>query len=233
MMLSLLAAIAVYLASNLVPFNGKTTTEIINRLPILFTPASYVFIIWVLIYMLLLAWLYNFSRTQQQQTRSVLNVRAFLFILSNSLTILWTLLWHYEYFHWTIVVILALLATLAIFYFTYPKIENHIFGRAPISIYFGWIIICFIELALYVLTSHEWNGWGLSASLWTVIILTLATSIALHFMYHHRDFAFNAVFMWVFFGIAVNNGFDSLFVMSASLFLTAVIGASFFFVKKV
>lgn len=232
MTLSLLAAIAVYTASNIVPFNGKTTTEIMNRLPVLFTPANYVFVIWVLIYLLLVGWLYHFLRTQHQHSRSILNTRAFLFNLSNILTILWILLWHYEYFNWTIIAMVALLVTLATLYFTYPKAENQLFGRVPISIYFGWVIISFMELTFYMLTLHEWSGWGISSALWTVIFLTVATLIALHFMYHHRDLALNLVLMWVFLGIAAKNGFDTLFVTSASLFLTAVIGASFFFIKK-
>ena len=126
---------------------------------------------------------------------------------------------------------IALLVTLARLYFTYPKLENHLFERVPISIYFGWVIISFIELINYVLTFSEWGGWGISHSLWTVIFLTIATSIALHFMYHHQDLSLNAVFMWVFIGIVVKNGFDSLFVSIAALFLTFVIGASFFLIR--
>jgi hypothetical protein len=123
-----------------------------------------------------------------------------------------------------------LLLTAAL-YFTYPKRENRFWDRVPISLLFGCCFITLIELVNYLLTFHEWSGWGLSNSMWAVIYLTVSTAIALHFMYHHRDIAFNAVFIWVFIGIAVKNGFDELFVSTAALFLTAVIGASFYLLK--
>ena len=75
----------------------------------------------------------------------------------------------------------------------------------------------------YVLTLHEWSGWGLSNPLWTVIYLTIATAIALHFLYHYADIAFSAVFIWAFIGITVKNGADELFVSAAALFLAATI----------
>ena len=232
MTLSLVAVITIQLVANAFSLNGKTTIEIMNRLPILFTPASYVFGIWLLIYGFLIVWLYGFYRTQRQQSNAILNIRALLFITSAILTIFWLLLWQYEFFHWTVIIMIALLATLAKLYFTYPKDENRLWERVPISIYFGWVIISFMELINYVLTFREWGGWGLSDSLWTVIFLTVATAIALHFIYHYRDVPLNAVFMWVFIGIFVKNGLDSLFVSIAALFLTFVIGAGLLFMKK-
>ena len=126
---------------------------------------------------------------------------------------------------------LLVLLMITVLYFTYPKTENRFWDRVPISVLFGCTVISFIELIHYLLTFHEWSGWGLSISLWAVIYLTVSTAIALHFMYHYRDIAFNLVFIWFFIGIAVKNGFDELFVSTAALFLTAVIGASFYLLK--
>lgn len=41
--------------SEAIPLNGQTSAQIANRLPILFVPANYVFSIWGIIYVLLLA----------------------------------------------------------------------------------------------------------------------------------------------------------------------------------
>jgi benzodiazapine receptor len=38
------------------PLNGQTTGDVSNKLDVLFTPASYVFSIWGLIYLLLAVW---------------------------------------------------------------------------------------------------------------------------------------------------------------------------------
>ena len=231
MMLSLFFTITVYVTSILIPYNGFTAAEIMNRLPILFTPASYVLAIWVFIYILLGIWIYNFWHTQDNYSNSVLNIRTILFTFISLLNGIMIYSWHYEFFNLEYVLMLAVLLLTAALYFTYPKRENRFWDRVPISLLFGCSFISLIELTNYLLTFHEWSGWGLSNSLWAVIYLTVSTAIALHFMYHYRDIAFNLVFIWVFIGIAVKNGFDELFVSTAALFLTLVIGASFYLLK--
>ena len=66
MTLSLIAVILINAAANIMPLNGKTTGEIANRLPVLFTPANYVFFIWPVIYLLLAYWLFGFRRKQRK-----------------------------------------------------------------------------------------------------------------------------------------------------------------------
>lgn len=232
MILSLTLVICVQVIANIMQLNGKTTVEIMNRLPFLFTPANYVFSILIVIDVLLIIWLVGFWKRIGKDDANVLTLRTFLFNLSAVLNIVFVYTWHYDHFNWTIVIKVALLFTLFALYLTYPKTENNLFQRIPISVYFGWIIFTFFTNANYLLTLREWGGWGLSASLWAVIFLTIATATALHFMYHHRDIALNSVFIWAFVGIAVKNGFDTLFVTSAALFLTAVISASFSILKK-
>lgn len=232
MILSLITVFVISSAAEIVPFNGKTTNEIMNRLPILFAPAKYASIIWIFIYLLLFAWLYKFWTTHQQISKSLVNLRTILFLLSTILNVCWITLWHYEFYHWTLFIVILLLATLTGLYFSYPKTENHLLERVPISLYFGWVIISFILMINYILTLHEWSGFGISNALWTVIFLTFATAVALHFLVHHHDIAFNTMFMWMFVGIAVKNGFDSLFVTTAALFLTAVIFVCFLLIKN-
>lgn len=231
MALILLVSLIVIFTAEIVPFNGITTTEIMNRLPVLLTPASYVFLIWLIIYLFLAIWLIGFWRSRLQQSAKTANIRLLCFVISLVFNMLFILLWHFEFFTWAIVVTAGLLLTISILYFSYPKTENHVLFRMPISIFFGWIVFSFIILINYTLILIEWNGFGISQPLRSVIFLTIATAIALHFLYHYEDKAFNAVFMWGFIGIAVKNGLDTLFVTTASLFLTAVIGACFFIFK--
>ncbi|MER2089332.1 MAG: tryptophan-rich sensory protein, partial [Sporosarcina sp.] len=208
------------------------TGEISNSLPVLFTPADYVFSIWAIIYLFLAIWLYGFKQNKKNIEHALFNRRAILYILSCLFNIAWILLWHFGYFEWTIVIMAALLLTLLTIYFTYPNRNNHFYGRIPIALYLGWTFVATIANISYVLTLNEWSGWGLSTPLWTVIYLTIATAIALHFLYHHADIAMNLVFMWAFVGIAVKNGADELFVSAAALFLAASIAAFIFFSRK-
>jgi hypothetical protein len=203
--------------------NGNTTGEITDRLPMLFMPADYVFVICWLLYIMLFFWIFKFNKTFHDMSSAHRNRFTFLFVLSSLLHIAWIILWHFELFTGTVIMKIALLIVLLIFYDTFPKRDNRLLGRVPISLLTGWIFITTISNVSYFLMIHGWSGLGLSDPLWTVIYLTVSTAFALHFMYHHKDYVMNLVFVWAFIGIAVRNGIDELFISAAALFLSAVI----------
>jgi len=228
---SLLAVISINALANMLPLNGQTTGEISNRLPVLFTPAGYVFSIWTLIYVLLIIWVIGLWRTRNNGD-TLFEKRSLLFIISNIFNISWIFLWHYELFALTVVAMIGLLITLLLLYRTYQVQDNKISSRLPISIYLGWISVATISNISYVLTVYQWSGWGLSDPLWAVIMMTVGTALALHIRFHHFDIAYPFVFIWAFIGIAVHNGFEELLVMTAALFLSAVLFAGILFIKK-
>ncbi len=232
MLFSLIGAASINVVANIFPLNGNTTIEIAHRVPVLFAPADYVFAIWIVVYVLLASWLFGFWKNKWQTSSMLRNRRAFLFIVANLLQIAWTLTWHFNLFGWTIVSMLALLLCLNTLYFTYPKRVNRMYGRIPVAVFFGWVAISTLESISYILTLHDWSGWGLSNPLWAVIYLTISTAFALHFLYHHGDIAMNTVFIWVFSGIAVKNGTDELFVSVSAIFLSAVIVAGMLLVHR-
>jgi len=228
---SLLAVISINALANMLPLNGQTTGEISNRLPVLFTPAGYVFSIWTLIYVLLIIWVIGLWRTRNNGD-TLFEKRSLLFIISNIFNISWIFLWHYELFALTVVAMIGLLITLLLLYRTYQVQDDKISSRLPISIYLGWISVATISNISYVLTVYQWSGWGLSDPLWAVIMMTVGTALALHIRFHHFDIAYPFVFIWAFIGIAVHNGFEELLVMTAALFLSAVLFAGILFIKK-
>jgi hypothetical protein len=228
---SLLAVITTNALANILPLNGQTTGEISNRLPVLFTPAGYVFSIWSLIYLLLIFWVIGLWRNRFNKD-ALYERRSLLFIISCVFNIAWIFLWHYEYFLLTVLVMISLLLTLIILYRTYPVQDNRLSSRLPISIYLGWISVATIANISYVLTVYVWGGWGLSDPLWAVIMMTIGAALALHIRFHHFDIAYPAVFIWAFIGIAVRNGFEELLVMTAALFLSAVLLVGIIFIRK-
>lgn len=223
MTLSLVAVIITNIMASFFTLNNHTTIEIANRLPVLFIPSNYVFLIWIVIFISLFFWIKNFNKTNYQMSVKNLNRITFLFVVSCALNIIWLFLWHFGLFNWSVVTEVTLLLVLLSYYFTFPKRDNRLFGRVPFSILTGWIFISTISNISYTLMYHEWSGFGLSDPLWTVFYLTISTAFALHFMYHHRDYVMNLVFVWTFIGIAVKNGTEELFISSAAIFLSAVI----------
>ena len=227
MTLLVVSSFFISLSAEMKPFNDKTTLEIINRLPAILIPANFVFFLSFLIYIFLICWLYGFWRNKSQASGRMLNYRALIFSTISVFHIVYIYLGHYEFFISAIIMSLVILLLLAALYFSYPKRENTLTDRLPISLYFGWHIFNFMLLTNYTLTLHEWSGWGISQPLWAVIYLTLITAIGLHFLYHHNDFPLNSVFIIGFIGISIKTGFDSLFVTIAALFLSVVIAVSF------
>src|SRR5690606_28384811 len=231
MTIAFLAVIVTNALVNILPLNGQTTGEISNRILVLFTPAGYVFSIWSIIYLLLAIWIIAFwvnLRKGQIPSSKI----ALFFILSCIFNISWLMLWHYEFFIWSIAAMLGYLVALIALYLQFSHSERKLTDRPPHSVNMGWISVATIANISFVLTYHNWSGWGLSDQLWTVIMLTVATALALHIRFHHFDIPFALVFIWAFIGIAVKHGTGEMLVTTAALFLSGVILTGILLIKK-
>ncbi|MEH7438012.1 TspO/MBR family protein [Neobacillus drentensis] len=202
--LGLLLVVIVNALANILPLNGQTTGEISNRLNVLFTPAGYVFSIWGLIYLLLFIWVLR-QLPKNRRNLPLYQSTSGLFLLTCMLNILWILLWHYEFFFFTVLVMIAFLITLIFLYkkvksFHPPKIDV-----IPISIYLGWVSVALIANISYYLVYIQWNGWGISQVVWTVIMLWVAALLAGIFYMKEKDPYYVLVFIWALIGIGVKN----------------------------
>jgi benzodiazapine receptor len=202
-----LATITVNALANILPFNGQTTGEISDRFPILFVPAGYVFAIWGLIYLGLLAFAI-YQVLPAQRSIKVLDEIAPLSWLASIANAVWIVLWHYEYFTLTIFVMAVLLFSLIVIYLKLKAAKNA--GNAfrwcvqiPFSIYLGWISVATIANATQVLYVLNWDGLGLSGEIWAVMMLVVATLLGLSMLLRERDWAYALVLVWAFVGIAV------------------------------
>lgn len=231
LIISLISTITVNILANTLPINHHTTGEISNRLPALFTPASYVFLIWFAIYFLLACWIWNIIK-EFRGGATISIKRVTLFVCSSILNILWLLFWHYELFLFSLIDMFALLGILYMLYKTYSFEKQPWMRRIPISIYLGWIFVATFTNFEYYLTYIEFGGWGITKSLWVVIFLTAATAIALHMRYHFNDQTIVLVFIWAFIGLAFRHMFSELLITTASIFLSCVLIVGILFIKK-
>ncbi|WP_397540027.1 tryptophan-rich sensory protein [Rummeliibacillus pycnus] len=226
-----IAMIVFSTAANIIPLNGHTTSEISNSYTVLFSPAGYVYIIRVFIYIILAYWIYLLWKNPHSEYHISLT-QIVLFVASSIFNMLWIYLWHYEYFTWSIVAIIFMLLSLTGLYFTYPAWHRSWGGRLPISMYLAWVsIVTFMNIA-FLFTHNHWNVLGLSDPLWAVIMLTCGTAIALHIRFHYDDILFPIVYIWAYIGIAFKNGFEELLVTTAALFLSGVLVVGIIFIKK-
>jgi translocator protein len=186
------------------PLNGQSTSEISNRLDILLTPAGYVFSIWSLIYLLLAVWILRMIPKSRRELPLYQNASA-LFVLSCLLNSGWILVWHYNYFLVSVLVMIGLFLTLAALYRAVKRTHPSLLDMAPFSIYMGWISIAMIVNILYYLTDIGLIEEGSAGRYWSYAGLLIATVLALVVRVSQKDWLYPLVFVWAFAGIGMKN----------------------------
>jgi benzodiazapine receptor len=226
--LAVVATIAINGLANALPLNGKTTGEISDRFQVYFVPAGYVFSIWGLIYLALLAFaIYQALPAQQENPR--LRRVGYLFAASCLANVAWLFLWHYEVFPLTLVAMVALLLSLIAIYLWLEIGRAHVsaaekwLAHVPFSIYLGWITVATIANATSLLDYLNWGGWGISPEVWTVIMLVAGTAIAAAVGLTRGDVAYMLVIVWAFVGIAVKHAGTP--VVATAAWVTAAVVA--------
>lgn len=226
--LTIIAVIATIIVNGLataLPINGQTTGEISDSFDVYFVPAGYVFSIWGLIYVGLIAYAI-YQATPAQKRNPDLQGIGGLFLLASLANMAWIFLWHYEQFALSVVVMIILLVSLILIYLRLGIGRKDVstgmsfFVHLPFSIYLGWITVATIANITALLDYWNWSGWGISAVMWTVIMLAIATVVGGLMSFRHRDIAFCAVLMWAFVGIALKHS-DTGIVATAAWLATA------------
>src|SRR5574338_1246700 len=112
---STLTTLVVNGLANALPLNGQNTGQISDRFDVYFVPAGYVFSIWGIIYLGLIAFgIFQALPAQRENPR--LRATGWWIVLSGLANSTWIFLWHYQQFPLTVVVMLVLLASLIIIY---------------------------------------------------------------------------------------------------------------------
>lgn len=194
--------------ANIIPLNGLKTGEISDNFKVLFVPAGYVFSIWGIIYIGLIA--YTIYQTLPKQTANpILRKTGWLITLSNLANGSWIFFWHYGFYVVTLMIMSILLVVLIMVYLRldigrtrFNTLEKWVIA-IPISIYLGWITVATMANATAVLSYLKWDGWGLSDLTWTIILLVIGVLLAGVVAFNRSDIAFLLVLVWAFTGISV------------------------------
>jgi len=194
--------------ANALPLNGLNTGQISDRFQVYFVPAGYVFAIWGLIYLGLIAFAVFQALPAQRQNPRLQAVGWWISLggLANSA---WIFLWHYQQFPMTVVVMLVLLATLIITYLGLGIGRSAVPGaeswavRLPFSIYLGWITVATVANMTDLLDYWKWDGFGIAPEIWMGIMLFAVLLITALVNFTRRDVAFTLVILWALAGISV------------------------------
>ncbi len=204
-LIGFLIAVTVNTLANFLPLGGRTTGEISQAYPTLFTPAGFTFSIWGLIYLLLLGYVVYQLATYQKNKYVVKYVNRMFLIncLANSA---WIFAWHYELITISLIFMVVILSTLiSIYVHIYKrrpyKLLSGLFIKVPFSLYLGWIMVATIANISVEQTVVGMEDWLVSKEIWVFVELALAGAIASVMLVKYRDFVFSGVIIWATYGI--------------------------------
>lgn len=207
---TVIATLIVNGLANALPLNGLNTGQISDRFKVYFVPDGYVFAIWGVIYLGLIAFaIFQALPSQRQNPR--LRATGWWIALGGIANSTWIFLWHYEQFPLTLVAMLVLLATLLITYLRLG-IGRGVVSRAetwavriPFSIYLGWITVATVANVTSLLDYLKWDRFGIAPEVWMGIVLVAVLVIAVLMNFTRRDVAYALVILWALAGISVKH----------------------------
>jgi hypothetical protein len=215
-----LAMVTVNVLANALPINNRSTGAVSNAYQNLFAPAGLTFSIWGLIYLLLAGYtLYQFGLFQSDKGNRRIELFkkiGLYFILSSLANIAWIFSWHYDFIGISVLlmglILFSLIKIADILNKEKLSFKEEVLIHTPFSIYFGWITVAAIANITVFLVSINWNGFGISDQIWTVIMLLAGLLIGHLRIRRDRNIAYGLVLIWAYAGILLKhlsiNGFN-------------------------
>lgn len=206
-LLATLAVIAVNAAANILPINGVQTGQISARYPSGFTPAGWVFSIWSLIYLGLLAFsLYAASVRAPVALRS--NRILAPYIVSCVGNIAWIFMWHHELIEASVACMLLIAGGLLVVYVRLnaerpATFVEQVAVRVPFSLYLGWITTAMLANIAALFTDLGVWPFELARDDWAILSVVTATGIYAAAGVRTGDAVYTAVFCWAALGIVL------------------------------
>lgn len=229
--------------SNTGVMNGKTIGSLSDSIRSLFTPAGYAFSIWGLIYLFLLGFVIYQGRSLFVKVKNddFVEKIGFWFIISCIANSAWIFAWIYEYTGVScIFIFLLLVSILKIIINNKMQIEavkksKLLFGSLPFVIYGGWVTVASVANVSSYLVKINWNGFGISAEIWTIILILIATLINIIVIYKRKMYAFALVGAWALtaIGIANKENYNTIAIIAFTAALLLVLVSLFIKFKKV
>ncbi|SDN74949.1 tryptophan-rich sensory protein [Alkalicoccus daliensis] len=200
--------------ANILPLNNMTTGELSQEVNVLFTPAGYVFSIWSLIYITLGIWVIRSLFTSHAGDIKAVDNIGWLFVWNGIFNVSWLLLFHYEFFPWTMLPMAALLLSIILIYRQILQAGKvSVWTKLPFAIYMGWVSVAFIvNIGILFNTFGFEDGFIISNELWTVIIIPAGGIIAAIIAEKYKDIIYSSVFVWAFIGIYVERAEEVQFI---------------------
>ncbi|MCX7550670.1 tryptophan-rich sensory protein [Xanthomarina sp. F2636L] len=227
--IALVLTIILNYLSNTGKINNTTIGEVSKQLNSLFTPAGYTFSIWGFIYLLLIGFVIYQSRSlfiKIKSNNDFILKTGWWFVISCIANSAWIVSWLYGYTGLSCLFIFLLLFSLLKIVINNSMelwdapITVIVFVWWPFTIYSGWVTVASIANVSSYLVKINWDGFGISETHWTIIMILIAAAINLVVTWKRNMREFALVGAWALIGIAMANKTDYNLV-----YYTAIIAA--------
>lgn len=226
-LVAILAAFGINVFANVNPPNGLTIGAISNRLfgDILITPANYAFAIWGMIYLGLIGFaIYQILPSQKNSI--LLEKLGYQIAIASGAQIIWVFAFLYQQFLLSLLLMLVILGALIVGYLAIKgrikSLTQKWLVAIPLSIYLAWISVATVVNFATVLKVINWNGWGITPQIWTIVMLLVVGIIGIAIALQ-KNFAFVGVYLWALIAIAIKNASNSALLLTA-IVVAIVIG---------
>ena len=235
--IAFIVMVVVNYLSNTGIFNGETMATVSADYQNLFTPASYAFSIWGLIYIGLATFIVYQGRSlfKKDADDSMVLEIGWWFVLSCLANSLWVVVWLYNFTGLSVIVMIFLL-------FALYKIIIHTriaVGKAPLvkractwwpfSLYAGWISVALLADISAYFTKLKWDGFGMYNVTGAIVTIIVAMTIHLIVIWTRHMTWFTIAGAWALIAIAVANKVNepeithAAYVAVAILFINVVV----------
>ncbi|HKL11007.1 MAG TPA: hypothetical protein VJ990_06160 [Clostridia bacterium] len=219
--------LAVNYMANALPINGLNTGEVSDFIPNLFVPAGLTFSIWGLIYALLAMFILHQFHSLKKRNGKFIGHIGIWFIVSSIANIGWIFAWHYRQISLSLAFMLIILLSLIVIVVRLRPNRKYATGLERIavyhafSIYLGWISVATIANVTAVFVTIGWNGLGIAAEFWTVLVIAVAIILALTSLNRYGDIPYALVVDWALAGIILKRyqlgGFEYIWIIMVSI----------------
>jgi hypothetical protein len=191
------------------PLNGKNTGQLSDQYPNKFTPAGFTFSIWGVIYLFLAGFaIYQaIALFRRQLVEKKIKLISPLFVVNCLANAAWLFAWHYEQVALSVVIMLVMLVTLILIHnrlqlaLPLQPFSQKLWLDIPFSLYLGWISVAAIANITALLVSFSIEPFDIPATMWTVIMVSIATALAMFMIWRKRNYVFALVVCWALYGI--------------------------------
>ena len=229
--LTFLLMLFVNYASNIKLLADETVADVAHKYDTLFAPADYAFTIWIVIYLLCAGFLIYQWVLLKDDSKHYIKRTGIWFTVRNIANALWCYCWVHASLGWCMLIILIQLFSLLILVVHLrlelddEPVRTIFFVWWPICFYVGWIITATVACIASWLVYINWSGFGISANVWTIIMIIIACLIYIYLNQKRNMREAASVGIWAFIAIAIRQ-----WDVHKNIALTAIIASAILFI---